>query len=288
VIAWSAAAAFFALALGAGIASKIALDQRAVAVAAQRDAVDQGGKAEELRQLGSSALRETLDDFVEAVQYGRAIAGDLLTRLADRLQNAWTELEQAAQSITVVSFNGISFNAAPDACDPHTINAESYLRQFGISVEKRTPEKSKIVLAPNSAIYAATALRPTRGNNFLMQICTDNIPASYTLRFAEPVISVSFMRPGIATPSKNGTSFPFWTATALSEAGEDIASVSEGHLLRVFNENEPVAEARTYTLRGPARYTPISGVRFDSNPTLNGKPFAAFSALVIERLAFVR
>src|SRR5579863_5407483 len=41
VIAWSAAAAFFILALGAGIASKIALDQRAAAVVAQRDAVEQ-------------------------------------------------------------------------------------------------------------------------------------------------------------------------------------------------------------------------------------------------------
>lgn len=288
VIAWSAAAAFFLVALGAGIASKIAFDQRTAAVAAQNDAENQRATADVLRELGSSALQETLYDFTEAIQYQRPIAGDLLTRLHDRLQKASAELEQAASAITIVSFNGISFKAPPDACDPHTIDAEPYLKQFGISVEKRSPAKSKIVLAPNSAIYEATALRPTVSDNFLMQICTDNVPASYTLRFAKPVISVSFMRPGIATPTKNGTSFPLWTATALSETGEDIASVSEGHLLRVFNENEPAAEARTYTLRGPARYTPISGIRIDSNPILNGRPFAAFSALVIEQLAFVR
>jgi hypothetical protein len=32
----------------------------------------------------------------------------------------------------------------------------------------------------------------------------------------------------------------------------------------------------------------IAALRFDSDPQLNGKPFAAFSAIMIERLAIVR
>jgi hypothetical protein len=44
--------------------------------------------------------------------------------------------------------------------------------------------------------------------------------------------------------------------------------------------------ARTYTLRAPYSEH-IAALRFDSDPQLNGKPFAAFSAIVIEQLTFV-
>jgi hypothetical protein len=43
--------------------------------------------------------------------------------------------------------------------------------------------------------------------------------------------------------------------------------------------------AQTYTLVS-VTFAGIAAVRFESDPRLNGKPFAGFSALLIERLAF--
>jgi hypothetical protein len=39
-------------------------------------------------------------------------------------------------------------------------------------------------------------------------------------------------------------------------------------------------------LRSPA-FAPIAALRFDSDPRLNGVPFAGFSAILIERLTLV-
>ena len=41
--------------------------------------------------------------------------------------------------------------------------------------------------------------------------------------------------------------------------------------------------SRTYTLTAPG-FEGISAVEFQSDPTLNGKPFAAFSAILIEQI----
>lgn len=57
-----------------------------------------------------------------------------------------------------------------------------------------------------------------------------------------------------------------------------LSSQSEG-LTRAFDD----VSAGVYTLRAPG-FTGIKQVRFESNPQLNGKPFAAFDALLIERL----
>jgi hypothetical protein len=45
--------------------------------------------------------------------------------------------------------------------------------------------------------------------------------------------------------------------------------------------------AQTYTLRTP-NFDRIAAVRFDSDPRLNGVPFAAFSTLLIERIVLLR
>jgi hypothetical protein len=44
--------------------------------------------------------------------------------------------------------------------------------------------------------------------------------------------------------------------------------------------------AHEYTLHAPG-FNPIVAIRFDSNPQLDGKPFAAFDAILIERLTLV-
>jgi hypothetical protein len=41
-------------------------------------------------------------------------------------------------------------------------------------------------------------------------------------------------------------------------------------------------------LCAPRAFDLIAALRFDSDPRLDGKPFAAFSAILIERLTLVR
>ena len=115
-----------------------------------------------------------------------------------------------------------------------------------------------------------------------MQQNTANKPASFTLTLAEPVERVTFMIPKVFPATESGVTFPAWRAIALSAAGEELSSASE-KLLRRFAD----FPAQTYTLNAPG-FEGITSIRFESDPRLNGVPFAGFSTIVIESLMLTR
>jgi hypothetical protein len=91
---------------------------------------------------------------------------------------------------------------------------------------------------------------------------------------------VSFVRPRLYPETQSGITHPAWSAHALDAEGNELSSQSEA-LLRCDYQHE--VAARTYTLDAPG-FSPIVALRFDSDPNLNGRPFAAFSTLLIERI----
>jgi hypothetical protein len=80
--------------------------------------------------------------------------------------------------------------------------------------------------------------------------------------------------------TESGITHPAWSAHALDASGNELSSQSDGLLRCDYRHEVP---ARTYTLHAPA-FAPIVALRFDSDPNLNGRPFAAFSTLLIERI----
>ena len=158
------------------------------------------------------------------------------------------------------------------------VAADPYLLDYGISVSDRVPQKSKVVIMNNLALYEGSSVHPTTSQNFLTQIDTDNAPASFKLLLKQPCKSVSFTRPTLLAPTENGITHPAWSAHALDGEGRELSSQSED-LTRSFS-NVP---ERIYTLTAPG-FNRIAAIRFDSDPRLNGRPFSAFSAILIERV----
>jgi hypothetical protein len=162
----------------------------------------------------------------------------------------------------------------------YTVAAFPYLHEAGVTVKDLHPANSKLVLINNLGLYSGQAVHPTTSQNLLTQIETGNVPASFTLKFREPAGSVSFVRPRLYPETESGVTHPAWSAHALDAQGNELSSQSEG-LLRCDYKHE--VAARTYVLHAPA-FAPIVALRFDSDPNLNGRPFAAFSTLLIERI----
>jgi len=181
---------------------------------------------------------------------------------------------------TVVDFSRVNIISA------QPVAARPYLHQFGISVVKLVPDNSEIVLVNNRGLYGGAAVVPTYSENILTQISTGNVPASFTLLLSEPVDSFSFVRPQLYRDTKSGVTHPAWTATALDANGTQLSAQSEG-LFRSLDAMPGDTSAHTYTLRTP-NFDRIASVRFDSDPRLNGVPFAAFSTLLIERIVLLR
>lgn len=203
------------------------------------------------------------------------IAGGLVFKLWKPIQ---PKHPSPATNEMVVEFPEVDTATAPG----HTVAAPPYLHRLGISVINIDPSGSEIVLVNNRAVYQGQAVAPTTSQNLLTQIGTGNVPASFTLKFREPARSVSFIRPSLYPATNSGITHPAWSVHALDAEGHELSSQSEG-LTRSF-ANVPGA---VYVLRAPG-FEPIAGLRFDSDPRLNGKPFAAFSAILIERLTLVR
>jgi hypothetical protein len=184
-----------------------------------------------------------------------------------------------------VSFADINTGSAA----PFTVSAAPYLREAGISVEQMQPAGSEVVLINNRGLYEGKGVFPTVSQNFLTQINTKNEPASFTLRLGTPAQSVTFRRPRLYPYTESGITHPAWRATALDAANNDLSSQSES-LTRLLpgtgSKGENDVPAQTYTVRAPG-FAPIVAIRFESDPRLNGKPFAAFSTLLIEQLTFV-
>lgn len=162
----------------------------------------------------------------------------------------------------------------------YAVVADPYLRdnQIAVSVSARMPADSRIVFVNNLGLYAGRAVTPTVSQNFLTQIDTDNVPASFTLKFAKPLSSLTFMVPKVYPATESGVTFPAWRAIAFAASGAELSSASEA-LTRRFAD----VPSRTYTLTAPA-FEGIASVEFQSDPNLNGRPFAGFSAILIEQI----
>jgi len=175
---------------------------------------------------------------------------------------------------------------------PHSfVIAAPYLFKFGIDVVKQTPPGAEVVLINNVGLYDGRAIHPTLSQNFLTQLFTENAPASFTLKFSEPLDSVEFVLPALFPATASGVSFPAWSAHALDLEGQELSS--QGEIIRRFlprpldTTGPREVPSRHYALRAPA-FDGIAEVRFDSDPRLKGKPFAGFSAIVIEQLTLTR
>jgi hypothetical protein len=184
----------------------------------------------------------------------------------------------SASNEVVIEFPDVDTNAAPG----HVVAAAPYLHRVGISITNLQPKGSEVVLINNRALYEGQAVMPATSQNLFTQIETGNVPASFTLNFAEPVESVSFTRPALYPATESGITHPAWSAHALDAQGQEVSSQSEG-LTRSFSD----VPAQRYTLRAPG-FDRIAALRFDSDPRLNGRPFAGFSAILIERLTLTR
>lgn len=188
-----------------------------------------------------------------------------------------------AANEVVVEFPEVDTSTTPG----HTVAALPYLHRLGISVTDLQPATSEIVLINNRGLYQGAAVLPTSSQNLLTQVNTGNVPASFTLKFAQPARSISFTRPALYPATESGITHPGWSAHALDAEGRELSSQSEG-LTRCW----PPAGCKdvpavVYALRAPA-FELISALRFESDPRLNGQPFAGFSAILIERLTLVR
>jgi hypothetical protein len=161
-------------------------------------------------------------------------------------------------------------------------DARPYLRQFGISVEQLVPEGSELIVTTDRTLYQGPQFVAGDAQIYLTQTKTGNAPASFTLVFSEPLDSLRFTRPALYALTSSGMTNPAWSARALDAAGRQV-SVQGEELARTF---ENVAEA-SYVLKAPG-LVGISAVRFDSDPQLDGRPFAAVSTIMIKRLVLYR
>lgn len=164
----------------------------------------------------------------------------------------------------------------------HSAAAAPYLHKFGISITKAEPPGSAVTIANNLSLhlYHGGALYLTHGQNVLTQIGTRNAPATFTLEFSEELGSVTFTRPRLYAPTNSGVTHPAWSAHALDKKGRELSSHRET-LTRSFSE----VPRSQYTLRAPG-FCSISAIRFDSDLRLDGEPFAAFPAILIDGLGF--
>jgi hypothetical protein len=176
----------------------------------------------------------------------------------------------------VLDFNSANTVSAPG----HLVSAAPLLKNAAIpiSITDVDPAQSSVVLVNNLGLYDGRAVKPTYSENFLTQVNTGNVPASFVLKFDRPVQRVTFILPAVYPYTESGITFPAWKAAALSASGEELSSTSE-KLLRQFKDYP----AQSFTLNAPA-FEGISAVKFSSDPNLGGKPFAAFSTLLIEQL----
>jgi hypothetical protein len=184
------------------------------------------------------------------------------------------------QSPTTTRDVVIEFPDVPTKPPTYQVAASPYLHEFGVGIRDLQPADSKVVLVNNLGLYGGQGVHPTTSQNLLTQVETGNVPASFTLQFKKPAKSVSFVRPRLYPETQSGITHPAWSAHALDADGNELSSQSEA-LLRCDYQHE--VAARTYTLDAPG-FAPIVALRFDSDPNLNGRPFAAFSTLLIERI----
>jgi hypothetical protein len=178
----------------------------------------------------------------------------------------------------------LAFASVDTASAPQfMVAADPFLHEapIRVTVTNKEPPESRIVLINNLGLYEGKAVAPAVSQNLLTQTLTGNVPASFTLAFANPLKSVTFTVPKVYPATESGVTFPAWRATARSASGQELSSVGEG-LTRRFAD----VPSQTYALRAPA-FDGITEVQFSSDPRLDGVPFAAFSAILIEQITLV-
>jgi hypothetical protein len=185
---------------------------------------------------------------------------------------------EAAREQPFLDFNRVPAGAAIG----HTVAAEPYLLDASNSIRiiARSPAEAKVVFVNNLGLYSGRAVAPTVSENFLTLTETGNAPASVTMEFAAGVESVSFRIPRLFAATSSGVTFPAWTATGLSAEGEVLSTHSETMRRRFGDIRE-----QDVTLAAPG-FAPIKCLRIESDPRLDGRPFAGFSAALLERLTF--
>ena len=193
--------------------------------------------------------------------------------IASKASNPASRLE-----LTVVDFPNVNTTDAPG----HKVAAAPYLHDFGLDVVQSEPDSSEVVLLNNRGAYGGRAVHPSTTENFITQSGTNNQPAWFLLVLQKECDIVRFTRPTLYPATESGVTHPAWAVHAFDRSGDVLASHSQG-LIRSFSD----VPARTYELEAPA-FEKIAGIRFSSDPNLDGKPFAGFSALLIERLTLIR
>jgi Caspase domain len=180
-----------------------------------------------------------------------------------------------APGILARDFATVPTGTSPDAI----VMAGPYLRDGPVLMQVRdvSPPGAEVAFYNNRALYEGKAVAPTISQNMLTMRNTGNVAASFTLTLPAPAAKVSFMIPRMFPETQSGITFPSWKATALSASGIELDTRSRALARKLADD----MEREVVTLRAPA-FEGISAVRFDSDPRLNGTPFAAFSAILIE------
>ena len=162
------------------------------------------------------------------------------------------------------------------AADPFLHDA-----QISIGVTQKDPPQSRIVLINNLGLYEGRAVAPTVSQNLLTQMNTDNVPASFTLGFRQAGQKHDLH--GTKGLSGNTERYHFsGMARRRPEFERPRAELGGRRTHRRFAD----VPTQTYSLRAPA-FDGIIAVQFSSDPRLDGVPFAAFSAILIEQITLV-
>ena len=176
--------------------------------------------------------------------------------------------------VQVADFNTVPAKLGIDKYVP----AERYLKQGAVPVSVRdvVPSTSEITFFSTATLYEGRAVSSTVSDNVLTQFSTGNVPASFTLSFPVPLKRVRFLIPRLFAATESGVTFPAWTAIALDEAGNELDRRGRELIGSYTDIPEQFVQLQSQDGR------PITSVTFKSDPNLNGRPFAAFSALLIE------
>jgi hypothetical protein len=176
--------------------------------------------------------------------------------------------------LQVADFNAVPAKLGIDKYVP----AERYLKQGAVPVAVRdvVPSTSEITFFSTATLYQGRAVSSTVSDNVLTQFNTGNVPASFTLSFPMPLKRVRFLIPRLFAATESGVTFPAWTAIALDETGSEVDRKGRELIGSYTDIPEQFVQLQSPDGR------PITSVTFQSDPNLNGRPFAAFSALLIE------
>jgi hypothetical protein len=234
--------------------------------------------------------RDQRDLAIRILIGGPALVGAIwsLFVLGDRME---------ASHRLVVDFASVSV-PGPD----YKVPAAPTLHKYGISVLGNDPASALPIILGNLGLYQGQGAAPAVSQHFLTQMAEKPAaPVSYTLAFERPLKAVSLRRPALWGATCSGVTHPQWTAEAKDRDGRVLARSSEilERAIPAFDPRDrskacPYAgvfpfdvPATTYTLQAPAGKM-ISKLTITSDYRLDGVPFAAEQAVLIEEMVLIR